>query len=54
MISRSRRDSLGGVVAEFFRDPQKPTQFSGGGSRNFLLSSVAKSYFYPTFNDIRG
>ena len=31
MISRSRRDSVGGVVAEFFRDLQEPTRFSGGG-----------------------
>ena len=31
MISRSRRDSVGGVVAEFFRDLQEPTPFSGGG-----------------------
>ena len=34
MISRSRRDSVGGgggVVAEFFRDLQEPTWFSGGG-----------------------
>ena len=31
MISRSRRDSVGGgVVVEFFRDPQKQTRFSGG------------------------
>ena len=32
MISRSRRDSVGGgVVAEFVRDPQEPTRFSVGG-----------------------
>ena len=32
MISRSRRDSVGGgVVAEFVRDLQEPTRFSGGG-----------------------
>ena len=32
MISRSRRDSVGGgVVAGFFRDLQEPTRFSGGG-----------------------
>ena len=32
MISKSRRDSArGGVVAEFFRDLQVPTWFSGGG-----------------------
>ena len=52
MISRSRRDSVGGGVvaefsgvpesrrgsvgwgggvADFFRDPQKPTRFGGGG-----------------------
>ena len=28
----SRRDSVGGVVAEFFRGLRKPTRFSGGGS----------------------
>ena len=27
----SRRDSVGGVVAEFFRGLQEPTRFSGGG-----------------------
>ena len=44
-----------GGVAQFFRDPQKPTRFSGGGSsRNSALSSVAKSHFYPTFSHIRG
>ena len=32
MISRNRRDSVGGgVVAEFFRDLREPTWFSGGG-----------------------
>ena len=31
MISRSRRGSVGGVVAGFFRDLQEPTRFSGGG-----------------------
>ena len=33
MVSRSRRDSVGGggVVAEFFRDLHEPTRFSGGG-----------------------
>ena len=32
MISRSRRDSVGGgVVAEFFRGLPEPTRFSGGG-----------------------
>ena len=39
MISKSRRDSVGGVVAECFRDLQEPTRFSGGGgsTRNFPL-----------------
>ena len=34
-----RRDSVGGVVAEFVRDLQSPMQFSGGGgsSRNFHI-----------------
>ena len=60
MISRSRRDSVGGgVVAEFFRDLQEPTtRFSGGGvgasGRIFPSSPVAKSNFYPTLTDIRG
>ena len=32
MFSRRRRDSAGGgVVAEFFRDLQEPTWFSGRG-----------------------
>ena len=38
MVSESRRDSVGrgrdsvgGVVADFFRGLQKPTRFSGGG-----------------------
>ena len=31
MISRSRRDSVGGVVAEFIRGLQEPTRLSGGG-----------------------
>ena len=32
VISRSRRDSVGGgVVAGFVRDLQKPTRFGGGG-----------------------
>ena len=31
MITKSRRDSVGGVVAEFFRDLHEPTRFSGGG-----------------------
>ena len=40
MNSRSRRDSVGGGVAEFIRGPQKqkPTRFGGGGggsSSNF-------------------
>ena len=48
MISRSRRDSMGGgVVAEFFRHRQEPTRFSGGGgrgsSRIFLFSVISKS-----------
>ena len=38
MISGSRRDSVGGVVAEFFRDLQEPTWFSGGG----VVTGVAK------------
>ena len=77
MISKSRRDSVGGgVVASFFRVLQKPTRqwmggssrsffrvlrdqttFGGGGggsNRNFPLSSVAKSHFYPSSSDIRG
>ena len=57
MISKSRRDSTGGgVVAEFSRDLQEPTWFSGGGggsSRIFPGSPVAKSKFYPTLSDIR-
>ena len=54
--SRSRRDSVGGVVAGFFRDLQEPPRFSGGGgsSRIFQLSPVAKSNFYPPLSDIRG
>ena len=32
MISKSRRDSVGGeVVANIFSDLQEPTRFSGGG-----------------------
>ena len=75
MISKTRRDSMGGVVAEFFRVLQKPTRFSGGvvaeffvrvlrdqtafggggdSNRNFPLSSVARSHFYPASSDIRG
>ena len=57
----TRFSGEGEVVAEFFRDLKKPTRFSGpdqirwgGGNRNFPLSSVAKSNFYPTFSDIRG
>ena len=62
MISRSRRDSVGGgVVAEFFRDLQEPISKSlrgsvGGGVVGgfFPLSPVAKSNFYPPLSDIRG
>ena len=31
MISAGRPDSVGGGVAEIFRDPHKPARFSGGG-----------------------
>ena len=37
MISRSRRDSVGGVVAGFVRDLQKPTRFSGGGGSSRIF-----------------
>ena len=52
MISRSQRDSVGGGSSRIY----EPTRFSGGGGsgRNFPLSSVAKSNFYPAFSDIRG
>ena len=57
MVSRSRRDSVGGgVVARFFRDLQEPTRFSGGGvvAEFFRGLQVAKSDFYTTLSDIRG
>ena len=57
MISRSRRDAVGGVVAELFRHLRKPTRFGGGGgsSRNFQWSPQAKSNVYPTLSgDIHG
>ena len=31
MVSKSRRDSVGGVVAELFHGLQKPARFTGGG-----------------------
>ena len=37
----------GGVVAEFFRDLEKPMRFSGGGggcSRNFLFRDLKTSF----------
>ena len=43
MISRSRRDSVGGVVAEFFRVLREPTRFlvgGGGSSRNFQQNQM--------------
>ena len=48
----------GGVVAEFFRGPQKPTRFGGGGvvvvAAIFRdLHTCAMSTLYPTFSDIR-
>ena len=44
MISRSHPDSVGGggIVAEIFRDLQKPARFSGGGgvvADNFCITS---------------
>ena len=43
MISRSRRDSVGGggVVPEFFRDLQEPTSFSGGGGSGRIFSMIS-------------
>ena len=43
----STRFSGGGVVAEFFRDLQKPTRFGGGGgsSAEFFFSVTSKHNF---------
>ena len=58
MISKSRLYSVGGgVVAQFFRDLQKPTRFSGGGvvadffpcspgPDHIPLSSVARNHIF--------
>ena len=50
MISAGRPDSVGGgVVAEIFRDPHKPTRFSGGGGsrRNFSALQSGTIIFLP-------
>ena len=54
MISRSRRDSVGGgVVTEFFRDLQEPTRFSGGVvaefSRDLQLRNKILTQHYVIF-----
>ena len=58
MISRSRRDSVGGggIVAEFFRDLREPTRFSGGGvvAEFFRHLQLRNLFFNPTLSDIRG
>ena len=42
MISRSRRDSVGGgVVAEFFRGLPEPSWFSGGGGGGRIFSVIS-------------
>ena len=48
MIFRNRRDSVGGggVAAEFFRDPQKPTRFSGGGGGSSRYFQFIFSCFF--------
>ena len=44
MISRSRRDSVGGgVVAEFVRHLQKPTRFGGGGGSSSIFPGSPKA-----------
>ena len=43
MISASRPDSVGGVVADIFRDHNKPTRYRGGG-----VAEIFRDHNKPT------
>ena len=43
MISGGRPDSVGGVVAELFRDHHRPARFGGGG----VVAEIFRGHHRP-------